>query len=205
MLADSGLNTSSKWKVQCRKLFLSLLRQFLTEKLIIWMEVLNSRYPFQTLYGVREWLQVSVSCQQSRLLAENDLFKRTFPSESTLIMAISGSEYSQHFIRSPSRLSYTDRREDALEAILEAVDLHRRLAADRPAAFNADLAQITQQSLQLSVGSRTSRGCIEAILSRWIYTDNLQQTALPPSMRISHGHSTISPTVCQISDIERMH
>jgi hypothetical protein len=45
--------------------FLGALRQFLTEKLIIWIEVLNSRYPFQTLYAVREWLQVGVLCQDN--------------------------------------------------------------------------------------------------------------------------------------------
>jgi hypothetical protein len=43
--------------------FLEPLRQFFTEKLIIWMEVLNSKYHFQTLRGVREWLQVSLSCR----------------------------------------------------------------------------------------------------------------------------------------------
>jgi hypothetical protein len=33
-----------------------------------------------------------------------------------------------------------DRREDALNAIEEAVELYRRLAADHPAAFVLDLA-----------------------------------------------------------------
>jgi hypothetical protein len=49
--------------------FLDPLHQFLTQKLILWMEVLNSRYPFQTLHGVREWLQVSVLCQQNSLVS----------------------------------------------------------------------------------------------------------------------------------------
>ena len=40
-----------------------------------------------------------------------------------------------------NRLLYLGRREDALEAILEAVDLRRRLAADYPVAFNADFAR----------------------------------------------------------------
>jgi hypothetical protein len=39
--------------------FLDTLRQFLMEKLVIWAEVLNSRYLFQSLVGVRQWLQVS--------------------------------------------------------------------------------------------------------------------------------------------------
>ena len=37
-------------------------------------------------------------------------------------------------------LSELGRREDALKAIEEAVQLRRRLAADRPAAFTPDLA-----------------------------------------------------------------
>jgi len=36
------------------KAFLGPLHQFLTENLNLWMEVLNSRYPFQPLYRVRE-------------------------------------------------------------------------------------------------------------------------------------------------------
>ena len=45
--------------------FLDQLRKFLTKKLIICVEILNSRYPFQTLHGMREWLQVSVICQHN--------------------------------------------------------------------------------------------------------------------------------------------
>jgi hypothetical protein len=45
--------------------FLGPLRQFLTGTVIVWMEVLNSRYSFQTLYRVREWLQVSALCIQT--------------------------------------------------------------------------------------------------------------------------------------------
>jgi hypothetical protein len=44
--------------------FLGPLHQFLTQKLVLWMEVLNSRYPFQPLYRVREWLEVSVLCTE---------------------------------------------------------------------------------------------------------------------------------------------
>ncbi|KIM84261.1 hypothetical protein PILCRDRAFT_6526 [Piloderma croceum F 1598] len=85
--------------------FLAALRQFLTEKLIIWIEVLNSRYPFQTLYAVREWLQ------------------KTFPSETVLIVAISGNQYSQALLNLSKRLSTLRRREDALNSILEATHL----------------------------------------------------------------------------------
>jgi hypothetical protein len=42
--------------------FLNSLHQFLTKKLVTWVEVLNSRYPFRSLVGVRQWLQVSIWC-----------------------------------------------------------------------------------------------------------------------------------------------
>jgi hypothetical protein len=45
--------------------FLGPLRQFLTGKVMVWMEVLSSIYCFQTLYRVREWLQVSALCIQT--------------------------------------------------------------------------------------------------------------------------------------------
>jgi len=42
-------------------------------------------------------------------------------------------------------------REEALQAIQEAVEFYRRLAADRPAVFNADLAMsLNNLSLRLS-------------------------------------------------------
>jgi hypothetical protein len=40
-------------------IFLSSLREFLATKCILWMEVLTTRYPFQSLSKVRVWLQVS--------------------------------------------------------------------------------------------------------------------------------------------------
>ena len=43
--------------------FIQPLRQFLTQRLTTWVEVLNSRYPFQGLCRVREWIQVSVLFQ----------------------------------------------------------------------------------------------------------------------------------------------
>jgi tetratricopeptide (TPR) repeat protein len=39
-----------------------------------------------------------------------------------------------------AHLSDLGRQEEALQAIQEAVEFYRRLAADRPAAFNPDLA-----------------------------------------------------------------
>src|ERR1700683_4231225 len=54
-------------------------------------------------------------------------------------MAISSMEYSRAIRDISNRLSYLGRREDALEAILEAVDLLRRLVADYPATFTRSL------------------------------------------------------------------
>ena len=39
---------------------LDSLRKFLAEKLILWIELLSTQYPFRSLSGVRAWLQVSV-------------------------------------------------------------------------------------------------------------------------------------------------
>ena len=47
-----------------------------------------------------------------------------------------------------NRLSDLGRREDALAAAQEAIDIHRRLAAERPDAFRPDLAMLAQQSRQ---------------------------------------------------------
>jgi hypothetical protein len=38
--------------------FLDSLRKFLAEKLTLWIEVLITQYPFQSLSKVRAWLQV---------------------------------------------------------------------------------------------------------------------------------------------------
>jgi hypothetical protein len=39
---------------------LDSLRQFLAERLTLWIELLSTRYPFQSLSGVRAWLQVGI-------------------------------------------------------------------------------------------------------------------------------------------------
>ena len=50
-----------------------------------------------------------------------------------------------------SQLRHMDRQEEALEAMQEAVELYRQLAADRPAAFNPLLAlSLNNLSLCLS-------------------------------------------------------
>ncbi|KAG9086829.1 hypothetical protein FRC06_002862, partial [Ceratobasidium sp. 370] len=49
-------------------------------------------------------------------------------------------EYASASLRLSNRLEYEGRREEALRMIEEAVQLHRQLAADEPAAFTPDLA-----------------------------------------------------------------
>jgi hypothetical protein len=58
-----------------------------------------------------------------------------------------------------NRLAGLGRREDALAAITEAVDIHRELAAARPDAFRPDLARsLRNQSSALGEGSANGRG-----------------------------------------------
>jgi hypothetical protein len=38
--------------------FLNSLRKFLAEKLTLWIELLSTQYPFQSLSRVRAWLEV---------------------------------------------------------------------------------------------------------------------------------------------------
>lgn len=121
--------------------FLSLLRQFLLEKLVVWMEALNSIYPFKPLHEVREWLRVSVMCRHYLTYPLSMMYtQRICPSEPTLIIAISSNKYSSILCDLSTRLSYMDRQEDALGAILEAVDISRQLAADDPITFQSGLA-----------------------------------------------------------------
>src|SRR5258708_260503 len=69
------------------------------------------------------------------------LSKRTFPSESVLTMTISNHQYTRTVDDLSSYLSQQGRREDALEAVLEVVDLRRQLATDHHTAFDAELAR----------------------------------------------------------------
>ena len=65
------------------------------------------------------------------------------------------SESSRLLNNLSNHLSWLGRREDALKAIEEAVDLYRNLAAQRPDAFNADLtSSLNNLSTCLSVLGR---------------------------------------------------
>ena len=75
-------------------------------------------------------------------------------------MVISDIRCSNAIDEISNRLSHPRCREDALEAILEAVDLRWRLVADYPATFNADIAQ-PLNSLSSCLGHL---GCQEDVL-----------------------------------------
>jgi len=77
--------------------------------------------------------------------------KRTFPTDSEILTSISGYFYSQTLMNLSDRFVYMNRLEHALEAIRDAVDLHRQLAADSPDTFNPNLAaSLNNLSLRLS-------------------------------------------------------
>jgi tetratricopeptide (TPR) repeat protein len=67
--------------------------------------------------------------------------KRTFPTEPEMLTSTSGYSYSQTLVNLSLRFFYMNRLEHALEAIRDAVDLLRQLAADRPDTFNPALAR----------------------------------------------------------------
>ncbi|KIM86004.1 hypothetical protein PILCRDRAFT_5085, partial [Piloderma croceum F 1598] len=101
---------------------LGSLHKFLAERLTLWIELLSTQYPYQSLSGVRAWLQ------------------KTFPTGSELLTTIFANSHSQTLVNLSDRFVYMNRLEHALEAIRDAVDLLRRLAADHPDTFNPALA-----------------------------------------------------------------
>ena len=73
------------------------------------------------------------------------------PQDVDLKNAILNPSYGEAIISLSNHLSYMDRREEALLAVEEAIELYRQLAMDRPAVFNADLAKsLNNLSLHLS-------------------------------------------------------
>src|SRR3984957_16054856 len=64
----------------------------------------------------------------------------TAADEPDLLASTSGDHLAQSLWRLSDRLRYMGRREDALRAMQEAVELYRQLAADHPGAYNPHLA-----------------------------------------------------------------
>jgi len=92
--------------------------------------------------------------------------------------AASNEGYAGLLFDLSSRLSYMDRREDALKAIEEAVQLYRQLAADRPAAFTPNLATslINLSNCLSDLGRRED--ALTAIEEQSSYGDSLLLTVL---------------------------
>jgi tetratricopeptide (TPR) repeat protein len=53
---------------------------------------------------------------------------------------ISNADVARIMLNISDRLSYMDRREEALAAVEDAVELRRKLAREEPTSFNPDLA-----------------------------------------------------------------
>ncbi|KAG8682780.1 POC1 centriolar protein A, partial [Ceratobasidium sp. 395] len=113
------------------------LERFLDQKLVDWMEIAAAHGRYQGLGRVQEWSQ-RVGC---------NLFGST--SERAGVFARACWSLS-------SRLRYEDRREEALVANEEAVQVYRTLAADQHSSFTIDLAEsLTSVSQRLTdVGRR---------------------------------------------------
>ncbi|KDQ10764.1 hypothetical protein BOTBODRAFT_473217 [Botryobasidium botryosum FD-172 SS1] len=99
-----------------------LLQYFLSARLISWVEVCTSVDIFRGFQRVRTWIQSAFHGDIS--LMDNELNSR---------LGIALANISE-------RLSYMDRREEALLAIQEAVVLYRQLVRGHPDGFSSDLA-----------------------------------------------------------------
>ncbi|KDQ13880.1 hypothetical protein BOTBODRAFT_362797 [Botryobasidium botryosum FD-172 SS1] len=100
-----------------------LLRKFLSAQLISWMEICTSVDTFKGFQQVRAWIQ------------------STFPEDIDLVDDEFNGRLGSALFNLSDRLSYMDRREEALLAIQEAVMICRQLTEDRPAIFGPDLAR----------------------------------------------------------------
>ncbi|KZP13230.1 hypothetical protein FIBSPDRAFT_960774 [Athelia psychrophila] len=96
-----------------------VLREFLTNHNTCWTEIVSFRSVFRGSMAVWRWLEVHAP--ELKALLCNKLHANTLGSLS-------------------NRLSCASRHKEALTATQESVFMLRKLAAERPAAFNADLA-----------------------------------------------------------------
>ncbi|KDQ08609.1 hypothetical protein BOTBODRAFT_191626 [Botryobasidium botryosum FD-172 SS1] len=98
-----------------------LLRSFLSTRLISWLEVSTSVDTFKGFQHVRAWIQA------------------TFPEYTDLMSNEFNSRLAGILFDISDRMSYMDRREEALLAIQEAVEL-RRLIEGEPTSLMSDLS-----------------------------------------------------------------
>jgi tetratricopeptide (TPR) repeat protein len=116
----------------------TVLRDVMSRRLVLWMEVITSKDKFPGLYRVNNWLQVRTDPNFHSLTWPNCRDQAIAPSDYNLHDAES---FASVLLTISSRLSYMNRREEALTAIQEAVELYRQLAANRSVAFNSHLAK----------------------------------------------------------------
>ncbi|KDQ10779.1 hypothetical protein BOTBODRAFT_177852 [Botryobasidium botryosum FD-172 SS1] len=98
------------------------LRDFMSAQSISWVEICASIDTFRGFQQIGTWI------------------RSAFHEEISLMDSESNSRLGDALVDISERLSYMDRREEALSAIQEAVALYRQLAQDCPATFNPDLA-----------------------------------------------------------------
>ncbi|KDQ07232.1 hypothetical protein BOTBODRAFT_38985 [Botryobasidium botryosum FD-172 SS1] len=98
------------------------IRNFLSDRLSSWMELCTSVNSFHGFQNVRTWIQ------------------RTLPEDVDLMNDEFNSRLGSALVDMSERLSYMDRREEALLAIQEAVELRRQPIAGMPSSFKNDLA-----------------------------------------------------------------
>ncbi|KAF8598006.1 TPR-like protein [Ceratobasidium sp. AG-I] len=98
------------------------LESFMETKAVLWMEIMATKGRFRGLLEVREWVPTALGPDVVERLQQSS------EAHASALLAIS------------SRLSYEDRREDALTAIQEAMKLYRELARSRPTTFTPKLA-----------------------------------------------------------------
>ncbi|KDQ16476.1 hypothetical protein BOTBODRAFT_250111 [Botryobasidium botryosum FD-172 SS1] len=98
------------------------LRSFLSARLILWMEVCTSIDTFKGFQQIKLWIE------------------SLFPEDISLMSDELDSRLAGALDDISERLSYMDRREEALLAIQEAVELRRRPMEGKSTTFNNDLA-----------------------------------------------------------------
>ena len=118
----------------------NMLQKFLTTQVVLWMEIMTSKGRFRKLLEVRKWLQVcKMQAHSIDDLTSFPSLQRAFPEDHDLINAACSDDLARIFNEFCICLSF-GRRDEALMAVEEAVELRRQHAADSPNTYSPDLA-----------------------------------------------------------------
>ncbi|KZP20297.1 hypothetical protein FIBSPDRAFT_1044940 [Athelia psychrophila] len=98
---------------------LRIVQEFLSHHNIVWIEIVSSESTFCGSLAIWHWLEVHAP--ELKEFDNNE-------SQASMLLSLS------------NRLEYAGRLEEALTAIQVSISLCRILAAERPAAYNAELA-----------------------------------------------------------------